>query len=264
MPENSVGVYTLPPSYKVANGDPTDETQHNPPFEDVAQAISNRLHRDGRTSWTGDQKANGNKLTGLANGVASSDAAAVGQVSTLANTGISGATTKTTPVDADGVVVTDSAASDAVKRVTWANIKATLKAYFDTLYQATGVALLKSGGTMTGKITLDGDPSSALHAATKQYVDGHAAALSFGAVGTFVFGVRSVAEGIIEGSIYAGSSIYPGGISSDGPPIGPDGQQGTGYTRGASALAGSWRALGRVNFNPSGAYGRGTLFVRIL
>lgn len=32
--------------------------------------------------------------------------------------------------------------------------------------------LLKSGGTMTGKITLDGDPSSNLHAATKQYVDG--------------------------------------------------------------------------------------------
>lgn len=32
--------------------------------------------------------------------------------------------------------------------------------------------LLKSGGTMTGKITLDADPSSNLHAATKQYVDG--------------------------------------------------------------------------------------------
>jgi hypothetical protein len=28
-----------------------------------------------------------------------------------------------------------------------------------------------SGGTMTGKITLDGDPTSALHAVTKQYVD---------------------------------------------------------------------------------------------
>jgi hypothetical protein len=28
-----------------------------------------------------------------------------------------------------------------------------------------------TGGTMTGKITLDGDPTSALHAATKQYVD---------------------------------------------------------------------------------------------
>ena len=32
-------------------------------------------------------------------------------------------------------------------------------------------ALPKAGGTMTGKITLDGDPSSNLHAATKQYVD---------------------------------------------------------------------------------------------
>lgn len=32
-----------------------------------------------------------------------------------------------------------------------------------------------TGGTMTGKITLDGDPSSNLHAATKQYVDAIAA-----------------------------------------------------------------------------------------
>lgn len=31
--------------------------------------------------------------------------------------------------------------------------------------------LLKSGGTMTGALTLNADPSSALHAATKQYVD---------------------------------------------------------------------------------------------
>ncbi|KQZ31572.1 hypothetical protein ASD50_14985 [Mesorhizobium sp. Root552] len=33
-------------------------------------------------------------------------------------------------------------------------------------------ALQRSGGTMTGKITLDGDPSSNLHAGTKQYIDG--------------------------------------------------------------------------------------------
>ncbi len=79
MPDNSVGVYSLPPSYKVSNGDTTDENQHNPPFEDLAQAMSNRLHRDGRTSWTGNQNANGNKITGLAAGTASTDAATVGQ-----------------------------------------------------------------------------------------------------------------------------------------------------------------------------------------
>jgi len=49
---------------------------------------------------------------------------------------INGATAKTTPVDADYVPITDSAASFALKKVTWANVKATLKSYFDTLYAA--------------------------------------------------------------------------------------------------------------------------------
>jgi microcystin-dependent protein len=48
------------------------------------------------------------------------------------------ATGKTTPVDADETNIADSAASFVLKKVTWANIKATLKTYFDTLYQATG------------------------------------------------------------------------------------------------------------------------------
>ena len=41
---------------------------------------------------------------------------------------------KTTPVDADTVPVVDSADSSALKEVTWANFKATLKTYNDTLY----------------------------------------------------------------------------------------------------------------------------------
>jgi hypothetical protein len=49
---------------------------------------------------------------------------------------INGATAKTTPVDADMVGLMDSAASNILKKLSWANIKATLKAYFDTLYQA--------------------------------------------------------------------------------------------------------------------------------
>jgi len=47
---------------------------------------------------------------------------------------IFGATAKTTPVDADTVALTDSTASNVVRKVTWANVKATLKTYFDTLY----------------------------------------------------------------------------------------------------------------------------------
>lgn len=51
---------------------------------------------------------------------------------------INGATDKATPVDADYVGLMDSAASNVLKKLSWANIKATLKTYFDTLYQTAG------------------------------------------------------------------------------------------------------------------------------
>lgn len=47
---------------------------------------------------------------------------------------INAAAAKVTPVDADAMGLLDSAAANALKKVTWANIKATLKAYFDTFY----------------------------------------------------------------------------------------------------------------------------------
>lgn len=43
-------------------------------------------------------------------------------------------TAKTTPVDADLIPLLDSAASFVLKNLSWANLKATLKTYFDTLY----------------------------------------------------------------------------------------------------------------------------------
>lgn len=47
---------------------------------------------------------------------------------------INGVTGKTTPVDADTVALIDSADSNLLKKLSWTNIKATLKTYFDTLY----------------------------------------------------------------------------------------------------------------------------------
>lgn len=62
---------------------------------------------------------------------------------------INSATAKTTPVDADAIGLIDSAASNVLKKVTWANVKATLKTYFDGLY------LALSGGSMAGLLRLD-------------------------------------------------------------------------------------------------------------
>ena len=76
-----------------------------------------------------------NEATATANTVLASNGDGTG---TFKDAGaiISGATTKTTPVDADTVALSDSAASGALKKLSWANIKATLKAYLDTIYAA--------------------------------------------------------------------------------------------------------------------------------
>lgn len=64
---------------------------------------------------------------------------------TLDSTNISTLTSKTTPVDADSVVLVDSAASNVFKRVTGTNWKAYAKTYFDTLYTAINTAVLLTG-----------------------------------------------------------------------------------------------------------------------
>lgn len=69
------------------------------------------------------------KLDGIEAGADVTDAGNVGS-------SINGATAKTTPVDHDAMPLIDSDASNVLKKVTWSNIKATLKTYLDTLYVA--------------------------------------------------------------------------------------------------------------------------------
>jgi hypothetical protein len=51
---------------------------------------------------------------------------------------IAAATGKTTPVNGDTMALSDSEASNGLKKLSWANLKATVKAYFDTLYEPLG------------------------------------------------------------------------------------------------------------------------------
>lgn len=79
------------------------------------------------------------------------------ETTTTAGALINGATGKTTPVDADFLGIMDSAASNVLKKLSWANLKATLKTYFDTLYQAAGTYLTpSSSSTLTNKTMIDG------------------------------------------------------------------------------------------------------------
>lgn len=66
MPFDGNGNHSLPPGTIVQEGQTVLPSQHNPPFLDVSASLSQTLLRSGAAPWTGDQNANGNKLTNLA------------------------------------------------------------------------------------------------------------------------------------------------------------------------------------------------------
>ena len=81
------------------------------------------------------------KIGGIEAGADVTDADNVGTVAAAA-------IAKVTPADADTVPLTDSAAASVLKKLSWTNIKATLKTYFDGLYP---LSAGKSGGqVLTG------------------------------------------------------------------------------------------------------------------
>lgn len=75
------------------------------------------------------------------------DAASVGAL-------INGAAAKSAPVDADLIGIVDSAAGNVLKKLTWANLKATLKTYFDPLYAPKAMAMATVTSS-SGALTLD-------------------------------------------------------------------------------------------------------------
>jgi hypothetical protein len=75
---------------------------------------------------------------------ATSVQAAIEQIDSVQFQGavINGATTKNPPIDADTVGYVDTEDANVLKKLTWANIKAFLKTYFDTLYATTAQGTL--------------------------------------------------------------------------------------------------------------------------
>lgn len=139
-----------------------------------------------------------------------------------------------------------------------------------------GMALLQSLGATpaTSITTADFDPATLVTSSegitannnnttipTSAAVDAHIplkiAAAAYGSVGSLAYCM--INGQITEGTTYAGSNLFPSGIYGASFPS-ADGGVGTGGTRGATALSGTWRALGRCNV--AGVPGS-TLFLRI-
>jgi hypothetical protein len=80
MSRNGSGTYTLPAGNPVVTGTTISSTWANNTLTDIATALTGSLAADGQTTATGNLKMGNNRVTGLSDGLASTDAATVSQV----------------------------------------------------------------------------------------------------------------------------------------------------------------------------------------
>jgi len=100
----------------------------------IVKAINGIVKSDGTTisaAVSGTDIKTINSISLLGSGDISVTPPTASTIGTLIN----GAGPKTTPDDADNVAITDSEFSHILKKLTWANLKATLKTYFDDIYR---------------------------------------------------------------------------------------------------------------------------------
>lgn len=105
---------------------------------DVKTAVTNNHTHSNKSTLDNTQEA---FTTALKNHLDGIEANADVTDATNVASAIVGATGKDTPIDADSFGLINSAASNALNNLTWANVKVTLKSYFDGIYKAIGTYL---------------------------------------------------------------------------------------------------------------------------
>lgn len=83
MPRDSSAVYSLPNGYLATTGETVLASQHNTPLEDIAQALTGSLPRNGTGAMQAALPMGGFRITGLGSGTADTDAATFAQVTAL-------------------------------------------------------------------------------------------------------------------------------------------------------------------------------------
>jgi hypothetical protein len=155
MSRNGSGTYSLPAGNPVVTGTTITSTWSNNTLTDISTALTGSLASDGQTTATGNLKMGANRITGLADGLASTDAATVSQV-TAAVAGLGTMSTQ----NANNVAITGGAISGTTVGATTA-----ATGRFTTL-EATGNATVTGTSTFTGLGSFNGTGALKIPAGT--------------------------------------------------------------------------------------------------
>lgn len=204
MPRDSGGIYSLPVGYLAVTGEVIEASQHNPPLEDIRDALTNSLPRNGAAAMTDELAMGSNKITGLANGTAATDAAAFGQLGYLTHI--------PETIKTDDFTLTSAEAGKAVIANKATAITFTLPAVasIDTPY------LIRNIGA--GTLTLDGNASETIEGATTYTLYTGQSALIWSNGSTWrVFLSGQELPGVIKE--YAGDTLPFGYLWANGEPV---------------------------------------------
>jgi len=144
MSRNGTGTYTLPAGNPVVTSTTISSTWANNTLTDLATAMTGSVAADGQTPVTGNLQMGANRITNLANGIASTDAATVAQV-TASTAGLGTMSTQ----NANNVAITGGAINGTTVGATTASTGAftTFTASGTATFTSTGAVKIPAGTT---------------------------------------------------------------------------------------------------------------------
>ena len=184
MSRNGSGTYTLPAGNPVVTGTTISSTWANSTLTDIASALTGSLAADGQTTATGNLKMGNNRITGLADGIAATDAPSLTQVTSAV--AITGGTINGTTIGA-----TTAAAGK-----------------FTTL-ETTGVTTVQAGTAAAPAVTTTGDTNTGIFfpaADTIAFTEGGAERIRIDSSGNLLVGITSTTG--IEGGYISNLGVF--------------------------------------------------------
>lgn len=259
MPRTA-GTFSLVPSYKATSGQTIRTEQHNPPLEDIAQALTDSLPRDGSASMTGNLPMNGKKVTGLGAGTSDADAVRRDQV-TLYNAWL--AALAGLSFEANKLPYATGAGTAALT-----NFTAFARSLLDDADAATARATLGLSDGATAAKASTGEAKSGTNDTkfmtplkTKQAIAELSVTDEMAGASALAVGTYAMLRAIAGGSFNAGDTTTGGNLSPCDANGKPRSSGGTVYT-----VSGTWRCMGRTDtasFSTGNAPNQATLWLRI-